>query len=101
MRQAFRAIDLLEAARQVDAVPRLLQRVVREVPLQLTLEDPAGGIGPHLRQGADVDDEMLAGPQGSLDGSLVPLFEQRAHPGLGPFEQARTQLASLKQVEVL
>ncbi len=101
LRQALLPVEVAEAVGQIDPVPRLLDHIRGQPPLQLALENSAGIVGAELGQGPDLNDIMRARSQAGLDGVQLPAFQQFPEAVLGGFHRRLTELAALEEVDVL
>lgn len=101
MRQALLPVQVAEAARQVDPVPGLFDLIAREAALELTFENPAGGLGADLGQRTHLNDVVHAGAQTRLDRFDLAAFEQHPEARFHRLHGRFIELPALEQLDVL
>ncbi len=99
--QAFLAVEQAQARGQVDPVPRLFELIIAQAALELALQNASGGVGADLGEGANLIDEMRAGPNAFFDGPFAAVLEENAEAAFDDFDGGFVEFAALQDFEML
>ena len=102
VRQTLLPIEQTQAGGQIDPVPGLFELISLESRrCELPFENASGGVGADLGQGANLIDELRAGPHACFDRPFAAALEEDVKAPFDLLDRGLVEFAALEDLEML